>query len=104
MDSVDGFKGMIGESAFKSRDWRRSLEIAAQAAGLSPEAVVKHTDMSPLMEGLYIKWEEDGEVKGRYKFVRESFTNAILEQDEHWLNRPIVCNVLKDGAYERMFS
>ena len=104
MDSVDGFKGMIGESAFKSRDWERTLEIAAQAAGLSPEDVAKHTDMSPLMEGLYIKWEEDGEVKGRYKFVRESFTNAILEQDEHWLNRPIVCNVLKDGAYERMFA
>ena len=61
-------------------------------------------DWNPNMEGLYVKWEEDGIVKGRYKFVRDTFTNAILDQDEHWLNRPIVPNKLVDGAYEAMFT
>jgi hypothetical protein len=51
-----------------------------------------------------VKWEEDGEVKGRYKFVRESFTNSILDQDEHWLARPIIQNRLLPGALERMFQ
>ena len=61
-------------------------------------------DWSEKMEGLYIKWEEDHVVKGRYKFVRESFTSSILEQDTHWLARPIVQNRLKEGAYENMFQ
>ena len=77
---------------------------AALDAGVVPAEAVSHTDMSPEMEGLYIKWEEDGVVKGRYKFVRESFTNAIMDQEQHWHDRPIIQNKLIAGAFERMFS
>lgn len=61
-------------------------------------------DWHPEMEGLYIKWEEDGIVKGRYKFVRESFTSSILSQEQHWHDRPIVPNKLLPGAFEKMFE
>jgi hypothetical protein len=36
-----------------------------------------------IMEGLYIKWEEDGCVRGRYKYVRDSFTQAVEQEDVH---------------------
>ena len=29
------------------------------------------------MEGLYLKWEEDGIVKGRFKYVRSGFVQSI---------------------------
>lgn len=50
------------------------------------------------MEGLYIKVEDAGEVKERYKYVRSSFLTNILNSESHWLDRPIVPNVLKAGV------
>ena len=44
------------------------------------------------MEGLYIKIEEDGEVKRRLKYVRGGFRQCIEESQTHWLNRPIIPN------------
>jgi len=55
------------------------------------------------MEGLYVKWEEEGIVKGRYKFVRKSFTNKILDQEQHWQDRPIIKNMLSKNGKELMF-
>ena len=52
-----------------------------------------------LRTGVYIKWEEDGRVKGRYKFVRSDFISKITdanEEDGHHINRPILPNMLKD--------
>lgn len=80
------------------------LTDAALDAGVPPAVAWSHTDRSTLMEGLYVKWEEDGEVKGRYKFVRDSFTNSIMEQETHWHDRPIIQNHLEHGALERMFE
>lgn len=51
-----------------------------------------------LMEGLYIKWEEDGIVKDRYKFVRPDFTQTIIDGGQHHLDRPIIHNRLKIGS------
>ena len=31
------------------------------------------------------------------KYVRGSFLNTILDSESHWVNRPIVANVLADG-------
>jgi hypothetical protein len=97
-------EGLIKTSHFKSDSWKDSLVMSAAQAGVTPEDANKHTDPSNNMEGLYIKWEEDGIVKGRYKYVRQDFTNSILDQEQHWLDRPIICNVLAEGAYERMFA
>lgn len=53
---------------------------------------------SKLMEGLYIKWEENGQVKGRYKYVRSDFTQTIIDGGEHHLERPIINNRLSHDA------
>lgn len=102
---LDALHGMITRSNFITPISRlRHLEEAARAAGVLPEEAIKHTDPSSDMEGLYIKWEEDGVVKGRYKYVRESFTNSIMDQEEHWHDRPIIQNRLSDGALTLMFT
>jgi len=51
-----------------------------------------------IMEGLYIKWEEDGCVRGRYKYVRDSFTQTVEQEGIHWLDRPLEPNLLGDGV------
>jgi hypothetical protein len=79
------------------------LGEAASAAGVDTPDALSHTDLVPEMEGLYVKWEEGGIVRGRYKFVRSSFTNAILDQETHWHDRPIIQNRLVDGALDKMF-
>jgi hypothetical protein len=53
---------------------------------------------SELMEGLYIKWEENGRVLGRYKYVRNSFSQAVEDEGEHWMDRPIEPNLLRKGV------
>jgi hypothetical protein len=50
------------------------------------------------MEGLYIKWEEGGQVMGRYKYVRGSFLQAVADSETHWINRPIEPNRLRTGV------
>jgi len=53
---------------------------------------------SELMEGLYIKWEADGRVLGRCKYVRKGFLQAVADSETHWMDRPIVPNRLRPGV------
>ena len=106
-DELDDLEKLVVKSHFVSVDNNErmnNLKNAARSAGTDPADVQKHTDPSNLMEGLYVKWEEDGLVKGRYKFVRESFTSSILDQETHWQDRPLVFNKLKVGGYENMYE
>jgi hypothetical protein len=89
---------MIGPSRFKTGAWRERLTQVAAARSLDPERVARETDASDEMEGLYIKLEEDGHVRGRFKFVRASFLTTILDATVHWLDRPIVQNQLRPGV------
>ena len=50
------------------------------------------------MEGLYIKHEEDGEVKGRYKYIRNDFIQKVVDMGDHWLNMPLTPNALAPDA------
>lgn len=50
------------------------------------------------MEGLYVKHEENGRVIGRYKFVRPTFLQAVAESGEHWMDRPLAPNRLRDNV------
>lgn len=106
LTDVNELKKMITNSLYQTKNVLDRLDEAAENAGLSPESVRTHTDMSLLAEGLYIKVEEIGCVAERCKFVRESFTNSILEQKEHWHDRPIVYNQLKggDAGMDSMFE
>jgi hypothetical protein len=85
---------LVGPSLFKSPDWRGRLEEQAFARNLDLERVRSETDPTDLMEGLYIKVEEEGEVKARYKYVRADFLSAVLDSGTHWLRRPIIPNVV----------
>ena len=62
------------------------------------EEAQKQTDLSGIMEGIYIKVEEGDYVTDRLKYVRGSFLNTILESESHWVKRPIVANCLAEDV------
>ena len=68
---------------------REEVEI-----GIDVDRVLRETENSKLMEGLYIKVEENGAVVDRMKYVRYSFLQTVEESQTHWLERPIVPNKL----------
>lgn len=89
---------LLGTSAFISDEYLEKLTKQSAKLELPEQQVRKETDMSRSMEGLYIKVEEDGVVKERYKFIRSGFLTTVLESESHWLNRPIVPNMLRSGV------
>jgi hypothetical protein len=88
---------LIGPSAYKSDHWRAHLATAANVQPHRPEMVIGQTDPSDLMEGLYIKVEENGAVIGRFKYVRRDFLTAVVNSESHWQSRPILPNRLARG-------
>jgi hypothetical protein len=88
---------MIRPSLAKSVEWRDSLRETAFRQGLNPERVARETESSDLSEGLYIKVESGRETVGRLKWVRSDFLQTILDNDSHWLTRPVVPNQLMPG-------
>ena len=77
-----------------------NLRQEAIKMNLDPEQIVKETDNSMLMEGLYIKVEEDGIVKDRMKYVRNSFKQNMEVSDKDWLVRPVIQNKLDKDINE----
>lgn len=88
---------LIGHSNYITDNHIEKLREVARKYGLDEERQVRETDNSTTMEGLYIKLEEDGVVKERFKFVRREFVQQILASTSHWQSRPIVPNQLKEG-------
>ena len=70
------------------------MSQACDVLSIDKEKCLKETDNSRLMEGLYIKVEENGVVVERVKYVRYSFLQTVVESGTHWLDRPIVPNKL----------
>lgn len=95
---AEALRELVTASLYKSAAWRERLAAAAVAGGADVERAVLETDGSDDAEGLYIKDEADGVVRGRYKFVRASFLTAVVDSGSHWLDRPIVANGLRDGV------
>lgn len=96
-DGAD-LRKLIGPARFKSAGWHASLREAATASGQKPDRVVAETDPSDLGEGLYLKHEDGNCVIGRYKFIRESYLQAVATSGSHWQDRPIVPNQLAPGV------
>ena len=88
---------LIARSAYKSERWRETLAAEAAVAPHRADIVQRQTDPSDLMEGLYIKVEEDGAVTGRFKYVRRDFLTAVVNSESHWQSRPILPNQLARG-------
>lgn len=85
---------LLGPSAYIRRDHMEDLKREAEELGLDGARQCQETDGSGLMEGLYIKVEENGEVTGRMKYVRAGFLQCVDFSETHWLDRPIVPNML----------
>ena len=89
---------LVVQSLAKSTRWRDAFDAAVLRQGLPPELTWKQTDKSDQSEGLYLKVEDDEHVLARYKLVRHSFTQTILDADSHHANRPILPNQLAGGV------
>ena len=87
----------IGPSNYITERHIEALRTVAEKLGLDVERQCRETDPTNLMEGLYIKVEEDGVVKERLKYVRASFLQCMMESQSHWQARPIVPNLLAQG-------
>lgn len=87
-DKVNSFIQYIKPTSFKTKDWKTKLiEIAS-------EKELQHTDMTDLMEGVYVRVEDDDWVIGRMKHPRDEF-KKMIEDDTSWMTRPIVPNQLR---------
>ena len=73
---------------FKS--YKDILSLLGESKYISEEQTLR------LMEGLYIKVEEESEVKERFKYVRKQF-KQIQENNNNFFRREIIPNKLKDG-------
>ena len=88
---VNNFTQYIGPSRFKTVDWRENLIATAG------DKELEHTDQTQLMEGIYVRIEDDEWVVGRMKHPREEFTKVVGD-DSHWMTRYIIVNHLKPGV------
>jgi hypothetical protein len=95
LTTLTELKALVGPSGFVSTDQAEQLRSAAIELGLDPQVTAKTADLSGLMEGLYVKIEEHGQVVGRYKFVRTGFLQTVLDSGSHWLDRPLLPNRLR---------
>lgn len=92
--NLDDILNLVAPSHFIKGDHLQDLRDLCGQLNLDANRAVQETDTSGLMEGLYLKVEEDGIVQERYKFVRADFLTKILESNTHWLSRPIIPNQL----------
>ncbi len=94
---ITALHGLVTRSHFITPDSKSTLRKLAAQQALNIVQIQQETDSSELMEGLYIKVEEEGVVKERYKFVRADFLTAVMQSESHWLDRPIIANQLQAG-------
>jgi len=83
---------LIGPTRFKTDNWKQNLCNKYRELNLDSQNYQHETDMSNLMEGLYIKHENDFEVVGRYKYVRYEFLQNILNSGTHLIDRIPITN------------
>ncbi|WP_431286901.1 RNA ligase family protein [Roseateles chitinivorans] len=89
---------LVVRSLAKSPDWRGAFEAATRRESLPLDLCWKQTDKADQSEGLYLKVEDEDQVLARFKLVRPSFTQTILDSESHHARRPILPNALAPGA------
>jgi hypothetical protein len=91
-------RALVRPSLARSTDWKTAFEDAVANEGQPLDLVRQQTDLSDLAEGLYLKTESDGQVTGRYKWVRPDFVQTILDSGSHHSRRPVLPNRLAPGV------
>jgi hypothetical protein len=94
LPSLAALAALCGTSRFIAPGHLERLRASCERRGLDAARALAETDPSTTMEGLYIKVEEAGLVRARYKHIRASFLQSVLRAGSHWLERPIVPNQL----------
>lgn len=89
---------LLGPSHYICSSYQDCFEAVCEKYRIDVARSRSQTDLSGLMEGLYIKVEVDGIVQARYKYVRADFLTTILQSESHWLSRPIIPNQLQAGV------
>lgn len=84
----------ISVSHYKTNNNCKNLELTCKKYNLDFSKIFKQTSHSSLMEGVYVKVEDDNNVLLRCKHVRASFTNLLNMSSQHWSQRPIVPNLV----------
>jgi hypothetical protein len=97
-ERLEELTALVQRSRYKSERWREQLDESAREGSVDPVRVRRETDTSDLMEGLYLKIEEEGRVVGRFKFIRPGFHQAVEDSGSHWQDRPLVANRLAPGV------
>jgi len=90
---------LVGKTAYQSPEWQKTLKVKSQMFGADYQKVLSETDQTGMMEGLYIKHEDDFQVVGRYKYVRHEFLQCILNSGSHIMNRLPVYNALEGETF-----
>lgn len=85
---------LIGKPKYQSDEWRSILWHKCEMYDWDLEKILKESDQSDLMEGLYIKHEDDRRVIGRYKYVRYEFVETIVNSGSHVMDREPIHNGL----------
>jgi hypothetical protein len=98
LPSAAALRDLIGPSAFIASDHIERLRAQCEKVGVDTERAVRETDNTGLMEGLYIKVEEHAEVVDRFKLVRRGFLQTVIDSESHWMDRPLVPNLLRASA------
>lgn len=93
----DELRALVRPSHFVTESAPERFPEEVRRLGWDVDRAVRQTDLSGVMEGLYVKVEEGGVVAERYKFVRSEFTQMVLS-DGHWQDRPLVPNRLAEDA------
>lgn len=97
--SLKQITNLVGKTQFKTDYWQQNMQERCNFLGADFETTLKETDQSGLMEGLYIKHEDDLKVLDRYKFVRYEFLQSILESGTHLIDREIIFNSLAGDKF-----
>jgi hypothetical protein len=98
VENRNALQALIGPSHFIAADHMERLRVLCRERRLKAEQVVAETDNSQVMEGLYVKVEEAGIVRERYKYVRSGFLQTVIDSRSQWLDRPILPNGLRPGV------
>lgn len=85
----------LGKSLYITENAQENLLNEIKRLNLSEEEILSQTQKGNLAEGLYIKVEEDKEVKNRLKFVRYDYLQTQSVKDGEWLSKTIIPNKLR---------
>lgn len=94
-NTLEQLTSLIGKTVYQSSQWKETLQDKCHMAGIDFVKTLSETDNSGLMEGLYIKQEDDFQVLNRYKYVRYEFLQNILNSGTHLIDRVPVTNNLE---------